>query len=204
MSRTITQAAGVPNPDRLWRSTRSPWCRPSSRDMGDGVSRLKGSINVRNYFLDASSRKGGSPGTSGWEPSMADRRDQLVDEMKKRMEAVTRRPRDSGSPTLLGQTQRVNRLITPASRNEQWKIDPTVRVVKGHGGTLRATMLSPKARKLGHRPLAQAYTAPLRMIVINPRSQQELGVGQSPTAKPVCFRARPWCSPRITAASRVG
>lgn len=68
-------------------------------------------------------------------------------------------------------------------------------------------MVDPKGNVLAKagtviNPLAQAY-APLRMIVINPQSQQELS-GPSPTAKRMCFRARPWCSPRITAASRGG
>ena len=140
------------------------------RDMGDGTfHRLEGSINV-NYFLDAVAQQEGADRLNQrvgpiWQIEEIS----LVDEMKKRMEAIDWEAKKTAAVQRFWGNQRMYSL-PPASKNEQWKIDPTVRVVKD--------MVDPKGNVLAKagtviNPLAQAY-APLRMIVINPQSQQEL------------------------------
>ncbi|MGL5128604.1 MAG: TrbC family F-type conjugative pilus assembly protein [Aeromonas popoffii] len=140
------------------------------RDMGDGTfHRLEGSINI-DYFEDAVAQQQGRDRLNNrvgpiWRIEEVN----LIDEMKSRMQQIDWEAKKKAAVANFWRNQTMHSL-PPASKDESWMIDPTVRVVKD--------VVDPSGNVLAKagtvvNPLAQVY-APLRMIVINPQSQLEL------------------------------
>ncbi len=140
------------------------------RDMGDGsFHRLEGSINV-SYFEDAvAQQEEGERLNQRVGPTWKIEELSLVEEMKKRALAIDWKGKQDAAVARFWNNQTMHSL-PPASKDERWMIDPTVKVVKD--------VVDPKGNVLAKagtivNPLAQPYAA-LRMIVINPQSQLEL------------------------------